>query len=306
VATLLAPAPARADSAAGIYVMAADGSGVTNLTNNPGDDYGPVWSPDGTRIAFGSDRDGNSKIYVMAADGSGVTNLTNNPGGDYNVVWSPDGTRLAFQSDRDGNAEVYVMAADGSGTTNLTNNPGDDDYLPAWSPDSTRIAFVSGPDGNGEVSSWPPTARGRPTSPTTRATTPSPSGPPTATGSSSRGERSRPTDHETGNWPIMLGVAQEVGSWCHCRRRVSASAVDRRGAEGADFCIIVTFDGLAKVVADHLGKGRQVAVSDGLRVNESTTDNGSRRRWRGGHRCPAPPRGSPTPPRLSAEPSAPG
>src|SRR5262245_49125199 len=56
-----------------IYVMNADGSGQTNLTNNPASDAGPAWSPDGRQIAFGSFRDGNGEIYVMNADGSGQT-----------------------------------------------------------------------------------------------------------------------------------------------------------------------------------------------------------------------------------------
>ena len=114
-----------------IYVMnAADGSDVTRLTHNSASDGDPNWSPDGTKIAFDSDRDdnGNRDIYVMnAADGSDVTRLTDNPDFDQFPSWSPDGTKIAFASDRDStnngqNDAIYVMnAADGSGQTRLTN-----------------------------------------------------------------------------------------------------------------------------------------------------------------------------------------
>ena len=117
-----------------IYLMHADGSGVTRLTNNPARDFWPVWSSDGTKIAFHSERDGNGEIYVMNADGSNPLNLTNNPGWDGFGAWSPDGTKIAFNSERDnGNGEIYVMNADGSGLRNLTNNPAAD-LAPAWRP----------------------------------------------------------------------------------------------------------------------------------------------------------------------------
>src|SRR2546426_8629460 len=61
-----------------IYVMKADGTGVTRLTNNSAADLEPAWSPDGTRLAFVSHRAGNDEIYVMNANGTGVTRLTNN------------------------------------------------------------------------------------------------------------------------------------------------------------------------------------------------------------------------------------
>jgi len=134
-----------------IYVVNADGSGEVRLTTHPGRDWLPLWSPDGSKIAFTSDRDGPGELFVMNADGSGQTNVTDDPGAaDGWPAWSPDGTRIAFQSYRDGNAEIYAMNADGSGVSRLTVNPAFD-AGPSWSPDGTRLAFESDRAGNLEI-----------------------------------------------------------------------------------------------------------------------------------------------------------
>jgi TolB protein len=138
-----------------IYVMNADGSGQTRLTNHPAEDILPAWSPDGTKIAWSTNRLGGSnyEIYVMNADGSGVTNLTNFAGSDRFPTWSPDGTRIAYMSMRNGggNFEIYVMNADGTNPRQLTFTAGIEDCCPDWSPDGTHIAFESRRDGQFEL-----------------------------------------------------------------------------------------------------------------------------------------------------------
>ena len=79
--------------------MDADGSNQTSLTNDAGGRLEPAWSPDGSKIAFITIRDGNARSSSMDADGSNQTNLTNNPSATtISPAWSPDGSKIAFTS----------------------------------------------------------------------------------------------------------------------------------------------------------------------------------------------------------------
>ena len=129
--------------------MNADGTGQTRLTNSPGNDFDPAFSPNGSKIAFTSYRDGNAEIYVMNANGTGQTNLTNSAGVEGDPAFSLDG-RIAFTSNRDGNFEIYVMNADGTNPTRLTNIPGSN-FSPAFSPNGSKIAFTSATGSFSEV-----------------------------------------------------------------------------------------------------------------------------------------------------------
>lgn len=134
-----------------IYIVSADGGGLTRLTDNAADDLSPVWSADGNRLAFVSYRDGNAEIYAMNSDGSGLARLTDNPADDLDPAWSPDGERIAFTSGRGNTDEIYVMNADGTSPVNLSNNTEGDDVQPAWSPTGTSMAFASNRDENYEI-----------------------------------------------------------------------------------------------------------------------------------------------------------
>ena len=97
-----------------IYSISVYGGNETRLTNNLTNDQFPSWSPDGTKIVFGSNRDGNYEIYTMNADCTTQTRLTNHINTDYYPTWSHDGAKIAFTSWRDGNGEIYTMDADGT------------------------------------------------------------------------------------------------------------------------------------------------------------------------------------------------
>jgi TolB protein len=81
------------------------------------------------RIAFETDRDGNSEIYSIGPDGTNPSNLSNNPASDVDPAWSPDGTKIAFSSDRDGHPDIW---ANGTARVNLTPGP-EFDEAPTWS-----------------------------------------------------------------------------------------------------------------------------------------------------------------------------
>jgi Tol biopolymer transport system component len=133
----------------------SNGDNLVQLTSNAASDLQPVWSPDGTRMAFVSDRTGFAQVFVMSAvDGSSQTRLTNNSAQNQTPDWSPDGTRVAFASNRSGSYNVYSMDAvdvdsDGNGDNlaQLTFDAAFGTGAPSWSPDGSQIAFHSDRDG---------------------------------------------------------------------------------------------------------------------------------------------------------------
>ncbi|MGQ9626227.1 MAG: tetratricopeptide repeat protein [Anaerolineae bacterium] len=97
----------------GIIAMNRDGSGPKLITTD-GRDSSPSASPDGSKVAFMSQRDGSWDIYVVNVDGTGLARLTESHGQDGLPDWSPDGKSIAFVSDHTGRWSLWVMNADGS------------------------------------------------------------------------------------------------------------------------------------------------------------------------------------------------
>jgi Tol biopolymer transport system component len=170
-----------------VFTVESDGSGLTNLTRNSGDDFDPAWSPDGTKIAIATNRElprepyrdigpAPTAIYVIGSDGRGARRVSP-PGpserlpNDHDPVWSPDGTKIAYVTNRDGpspdpSTEIHMVSLDGRNDYRLTNDPAIDAH-PAWNPaaptpptplaaetpvkQTPRLAFVTDRDGNQEI-----------------------------------------------------------------------------------------------------------------------------------------------------------
>ncbi len=133
---------------------------VDRLTHDPGLSEWPTWSPDGSLLAFASNRDGNFEVYVRQVAGGQEVNVTNNPGQDFQPAFSPDGKSIAFVSTRSSatgmikigstfgfefrtfGGNLWVAPALGGRPRRLAENAN----IPVWHPDGTRVAFVSGPE----------------------------------------------------------------------------------------------------------------------------------------------------------------
>ncbi|WP_189009007.1 PxKF domain-containing protein [Deinococcus malanensis] len=151
-----------------IFTVNPDGSDLKNLTQGVGNNFNPVWSPDGKKIAFIANRPGpdspgpyNGALYTMNSDGTDQVNLTGEGWGVFHASWSPDGRKLVYSAIGNGGINgLYVMNADGTAKTRLAipaASHSEARYMsPVWSSDAQRIAYVSvnpsaGPDGPADI-----------------------------------------------------------------------------------------------------------------------------------------------------------
>jgi len=142
--------------AANIWVMNNDGTDKQQLTTL-GQNFTPAWSPDGTKIAFMSNRTGIFQIFVMNPDGTGQTNISSSSSTDVLPAWSPDGTKIAFGRapiSLNPLAKIWTMNSSGAGQIQITTGLGNDER-PSYSPDGTMIAFSTDRDGNPEIYKTP-------------------------------------------------------------------------------------------------------------------------------------------------------
>ena len=138
------------DLSSQIFVMDADGTNQTNLSNTHTSDERPQWSPDGSKLLFTRRPEPgvSGDVFVMNSDGLNQRKLTISQSYGIDSGWSPNGNKIVFTSAPTQFAQIYTMNADGSGLLRLTNNSAQD-VDPQWSPDSNKIVFVSDRDHSG-------------------------------------------------------------------------------------------------------------------------------------------------------------
>jgi TolB protein len=136
-----------------MWVPSSGGEGqpLTEGSSSTEHHRAPDWSPDGTQIAFSSNRGGSSyDVWTAAFPSGSLSRITASPAGEGMPVWSPDGTKFAYYGDESGNYDIWVVSASGGSPTQVTDDPGTD-MMPTWSPDGTRLAFISDRSGSQEV-----------------------------------------------------------------------------------------------------------------------------------------------------------
>ncbi|MFO0837758.1 MAG: hypothetical protein U1D55_04470 [Phycisphaerae bacterium] len=135
----LALASTRNSEHPDIFLKSINGSTLMQLTNDEADDIQPRFSPDGSRVAFASNRSGNWDIWVVNRDGGQLVQVTRDRADEVSPCWSPDGKQIAFTAwgRQSHQWEIWVTSLDDSAVRRFIT-PG---MFCAWSPDGKRLAF---------------------------------------------------------------------------------------------------------------------------------------------------------------------
>lgn len=149
-----------------ICIANPDGSDVRQLTSGPTINRAGVWSPDGSTIAFESNRHSGSftdrDVYLMDHDGGNIRRLTLAPGWQGGPAWSPDGSQIAYHTNENGRYGIAIVDVASGATRLLAGLPDANLYWPSWSPDGTTLAFMATPDGKPDAIYTIPAAGGTP------------------------------------------------------------------------------------------------------------------------------------------------
>ena len=144
--------------AADIYKINLAGEIIQRLTRGPAGaiNVEPSLNPEGTKVAFSSERGGRPMIYVMSSDGGNVKRLTFDGVYNSSPTWSPDGKKIAFAGQAEDHFDIFVMNADGSGLTRVTsakksNGRGAHNEDPSFSPDSRYLVYTSNRTGKNQI-----------------------------------------------------------------------------------------------------------------------------------------------------------
>jgi Tol biopolymer transport system component len=128
-----------------LYVVNADGSGLQRLTNTPGTELRPAWSPDGTQLVYDLSVDDplvSRDLFIINADGTGARQLVTGGNDNIHASWSPEGERIAFSSRRNGSGDIYITTLNGSSLLRVTGH-GNEDGDPVWAADGKALIFTS-------------------------------------------------------------------------------------------------------------------------------------------------------------------
>ncbi len=138
--------PSGGESADIVALDAASGA-VTSLSEGPSVDFFPAWSPDGTRVAFGTGTDAGQDLGIRVANADGSDPVSIDSGKVEFLSWSPDGTSLAYIHSQSGTVDdapdgIYAVGADGAGAHRVT--PGSWQSV-SWSPDGSLLLLAGWP-----------------------------------------------------------------------------------------------------------------------------------------------------------------